>query len=188
MLVRLILTDLDGTLVDTRKANYLAYKEVFRQLGFELSKDQYFAAFGLKIEDLIRQLDMLDTTEFLNNVKEKKRVIYPEYFTYLNVNIDLLHFIEQSKRSGIKTGLVSTAQRANVMSVLKYLGLEAFFDIVVSANDISPTKPSPKPYIYAMEQMNTAPNETIIFEDSPTGLTAAEASGATYFKIDPDAF
>ncbi len=79
--------------------------------------------------------------------------------------------------SGIKQGLVSASPRPIVDGVL--LGMsEKYFDVSVAAGDIERTKPFPDPYLHAAKLLSVDISQTLIFEDSPTGITAAVASGA----------
>jgi beta-phosphoglucomutase-like phosphatase (HAD superfamily) len=55
---------------------------------------------------------------------------------------------------------------------------EKYFDISVAAGDIARTKPFPDPYLHAAKLLNVDISECLIFEDSPTGIAAAVASGA----------
>ena len=186
MQIKLILTDLDGTLVDTREANFLAYREVLEEVGYLLTRKKYNDIFGLRFEEFMTSLGIPDG-EIRKRVKELKAEAYPNYFNHLNLNKSLFEFIEAFHASGGKTGLISTAQRNNIESVLRYLEIRDTFDIIVSGDEVTAAKPRPDAYLYAMEQMKCEPAATLIFEDSDRGIEAASQSGANHIRIN-DAF
>ena len=83
---------------------------------------------------------------------------------------------------GLKQGLVSASPRPIVDAVLRGMG-EKYFDVTVAAGDIERTKPFPDPYLHAAKLLDVDIAHCLIFEDSPTGIAAAEASGAFVVAI-----
>jgi beta-phosphoglucomutase len=177
----LILTDLDGTLVDTFKANFITYRDVLANYGFVLTEESYRKYFGLKIES------MLDKIGFnvvpAHTIKEEKSKIYLQNLIHTRLNRPLLDILHCYKSRSIRIGLVSTASRINVQNVLSYYSLETFFDAIISGEDIANGKPSPEAYLKAMSLFNVRPENVTIFEDSEVGVIAARASGANYIQI-----
>lgn len=186
MIVKAIITDLDGTLVDTFEANYeaylLAFKRYFHEIGYELSREQYQACFGLRFDDFMDYMQV-DDTKLRDKIKKEKARVYPMCFKSLKPNKTLISFIRGAKASGVKTAIASTAQRNNLMNVLNYLNLTDIFDFILAGDSVKKGKPSPEIYLTTMAGMGVIPTETLIFEDSQVGLQAAEASGANYIKI-----
>ena len=84
---------------------------------------------------------------------------------------------------GAKVWIVSTGHISNIMNVMRYLKLEESIDGILSGDDIECPKPHPDCFLKAMNIEGVTPAETIIFEDSQIGLTAARDSGATYVQI-----
>ena len=83
-----------------------------------------------------------------------------------------------SKLKNLKCGIVSASESEVVQSTLKKANILHFFDSITSRLTIGPNKPHPYPYQVAMKKLKVSPSETLIFEDSPTGLQAANNSGA----------
>jgi HAD superfamily hydrolase (TIGR01509 family) len=67
---------------------------------------------------------------------------------------------------------------------MRYLGIEEMVDGVLTSRDVVEPKPSPEAFLKVMKIEGVTPAETLIFEDSSVGIAAAEASGASYFKIE----
>jgi HAD superfamily hydrolase (TIGR01509 family) len=184
-MIRAIITDFDGTLVDTFEANYTAYYLAFKQYGLDLSREQYRVCFGLRFDAFMDAMK-IDDVNLRSNIKKEKARVYPNCFSYLKPNVTLIDFIRKAKQSGVKTAIASTAQRGNLMNVLNYLKLEDLFDIIIAGDAVQKGKPNPEIYLTSMSLLEVKPSETLVFEDTEVGLMAAERSGANVFIITGD--
>lgn len=88
----------------------------------------------------------------------------------------LVEFLERCK--GTPTGLATNAEPANVDFTLEGTGLRSRFRVVVDGHQVKRPKPFPDVFLKAAELLGTDPGNCIVFEDSPTGITAARAAGA----------
>ena len=167
MRIKAIITDFDGTLVDTFEANFRAYDLVFKHHGLQISREQYRTCFGLRFDAFMQQMG-INEDDLKTSIKKDKAQVYPQCFDSLVPNTTLIALIRKMRQAGVKTAIASTAQKENLMNVM--IG-------VVKG------KPDPEIYLKAMDILGVTPEETLIFEDSDVGLQAAEASGASYFKI-----
>lgn len=181
-MIRAIITDFDGTLVDTFEANYAAYFLAFQQYGLDISREQYHACFGLRFDAFMDAMK-IDDAGLRSKIKAEKARIYPQCFNHLKPNTTLIDFIQKAKMSGTKTAIASTAQRGNLMNVLKHLQLENLFDMIIAGDAVKKGKPDPEIYVTSMSLLQVNPSETLIFEDTEVGLQAAERSGANVIKI-----
>jgi HAD superfamily hydrolase (TIGR01509 family) len=182
MLIKAIITDFDGTLVDTYLANMCAYKAAFYVCGFELSDETYKACFGLRFNDFMNKVGIVDI-DTQNKIKELKAELYPEFFHLLIPNTTLIDSLTVMKKSGIKIAIASTARRENLLNVLQHFELTDIFDTILTGESVKCGKPDPEIYILTMEQLGVQPNEVLIYEDSDVGLQAAQDSGANYIKV-----
>ena len=181
-MIRAIITDFDGTLVDTFDANFHAYEEAFRVNGLVITRIQYRDCFGLRFDAFMEHMDVSDDN-LKSRIKKEKARVYPSYFNSLIPNKPLIAFIRKARLAGIKTAIASTAQRENLMNVLNYLLLTDLFDEIIAGMGVKQGKPAPEIYLKTMDILKVSPEETLIFEDSEVGLQAAESSHANYMKI-----
>lgn len=187
MAVKLLITDFDGTLVDTYYSNLRAYQEAFTEVGLSLSAEQYRARFGFRFDRLMTSLGIYE--EFvINKIRDKKKEVYPKYFKFIRPNIILIDIIRFVKSCGAKIALASTARRDNLLNVVRFLELEDCFDLILAGEDVKEGKPSPEIYLTAMNMLKVSPEDTIIFEDSEVGIQAAKAAGAKCMIIDSRQF
>jgi len=180
--IKAIITDFDGTLVNTFNANFYAYHEAFKQYGYELTRDQYKECYGLRYDAFCDKMDIKQDDR--KPIKELKKKIYPDFFDYLTINQNLLTFIRASHiLYGVKTCIASTATKENLYNVLKYFEIEDAFDIIITGENVSKGKPNPEVYLKAMNVLECEPDEAIVFEDSVVGCEAAENAGLNYIKV-----
>ncbi|MFR9580030.1 MAG: HAD family phosphatase [Rikenellaceae bacterium] len=183
MQTRLLLLDFDGTLVDTRQANYRAYRDVLNEIRTRLDEETYFREyFGMRCGEFLRRMGFTDSYE-IDRLRRRKIEIYPEHFHTVRLNEWLWGFAQDFRKNGGKVWVVSTGQTVNINNVMKYLNLEADIDGVITGADVIDSKPSPECFLKAMAAEGVTPQETIIFEDSVFGLEAAHKSGAQYVKV-----
>lgn len=186
-MIRAIITDFDGTLVDTFEANLRAYQDAFHRAGLELTVEDYRRCFGYRFERFMTDMGVFDDKK-VAVIKDAKKKVYPKYFNYLKLNEALYEWIYTFHQMGGKTAIASTARRENLMNVVNYLGIESTFDLIYAGIDVRQGKPSPEIYLTTMDALGTRPEEVLIFEDSEVGIQAAEASGARYIKVTQDWF
>ena len=186
-MIKAIITDFDGTLVDTFEANLRAYQEAFSDVNMSLSSERYRECFGYRYERFMMAMAVQDDN-IANYIREAKKEYYPNYFEYLRPNTVLISLIESFHVMGGKTAIASTARKENLMNVVNYLGLADIFDLIFAGVDVKQGKPSPEIYEKTMAALDVSPAETLIFEDSQVGIDAAKASGANLMIVTSEQF
>ena len=180
--IKAIITDFDGTLVNTLISNYLAYREAFESYNYQLSLDEYKQCYGLRFDEFCDKMNIKQDDR--KPIKELKKKIYPAYFSHLGLNLNLLNFIKAAHIVyGIKTCIASTATRENLYNVLRYFNIEEYYDIIITGENVSKGKPDPEVYLKAINILECEPDEAIVFEDSDVGCDAAENAGLNYIKV-----
>lgn len=180
--IKAIISDFDGTLVDTFEANYLAYQQAFAEIGYTLTRETYHACFGLRYDKFIEQIG-LEKNDDTRKVRDLKAQYYPQYFMHLKVNKTLMEFIRAFHANGGKTAIASTARRENLMAALKCIGAEDMFDVILCGEMVEKGKPNPEIYLTALKMLQVSADETLCFEDTEIGIEAAEAAGLSVVRI-----
>lgn len=187
MVIKNILFDLDGVLFDGsdfhKKIFLKALKDFknielsdeFHNIELEaLTTKQKLAKLFLK--NKIKECDI----ENIYNLKQKYTVEQlNDYIIPSTIQKDLI----QKLSSEFKLFCVSNSIRQTVETCLKRLEIYEYFTGIISNEDTSEPKPSPKPYLTAFEKWNLIPNESLILEDSQIGLDSAYSSGAYVFHV-----
>lgn len=181
-MIKAIITDFDGTLVDTFEANLRAYQEAFHAVGIQLTAECYRECFGYRFDRFMSAMGIIDDN-VAAKIRELKKEAYPKYFNCLRPNASLIELISSFHAMGGKTAIASTARRENLMNAVNHLGIADAFDLIYAAQDVKNGKPSPEIYLNAMGSLGVKPEEVLIFEDSPVGFEAAKACGARYIPV-----
>jgi beta-phosphoglucomutase len=174
--------DLDGTLVDTHQANYQAYSRALADFGVEIDFEDFKKTIGQQFRTFIPQLAPgLDPVEY-DGVAQAKATYYKDFLHLSRLNERLVRFLRQIE-SEHQVVLVTTAKRENAQAVLRYHGLDDAFDVVVAAQDVANSKPSPEAYELALQKTGLKPNQVIAFEDSEAGQYSAEAAKIAVIRV-----
>lgn len=180
--MKLIMTDLDGTLVDTNEVNYLAYSEALGMYGYVLERDYYYSRCnGRYYLDFLPEIATSDRV-VLDDIHKRKKEAYSKYLKYAKLNRSLAELIRLCKVQ-CHTALVTTASKKNVWELLEYLGVVELFDLVLTRDDVERGKPDPQGYLMALGYFGVKPGEAIVFEDSDEGIRAALRAGCECYHF-----
>lgn len=185
--VKLLITDFDGTLVDTFEANFLAYQMAFKEKNLVLSREDYRECFGLRFDDFMAKMGIFDEKN-KSEIRRIKGSVYPNFFDKLVINIPLLSMLRGFKASGGLTALASTARRNNLLNALNYIKAYDIFSLIVAGEDVKKGKPEPEIYNKILDTLQVKPTEALIFEDSMVGMMAAQNAGVPFIQITKNYF
>ncbi|RBY96433.1 HAD family phosphatase [Blastococcus sp. TF02-8] len=180
--LRGLLFDLDGTLVDTRAANYEAYRAAFEESGHALTPERFEGTWGRDSRDFIPDLLPGIPSSEVDDIRAAKSRIYAGQLHRTIPNEALIAFLRLVAPSH-RTALVSTAKSANGEQILQAHGIRELFDVVVWGDQVQRSKPDPEGYLTAMRALGVEPAECLAFEDSDTGRRAAIAAGIAVLEV-----
>ena len=183
-MIKLIIFDLDGVLVEAKNIHYEALNKALGK--YAISWNEHLSTYdGLKTS---QKLDMLTTEKDLP-IEDHKRIwndkqrFTLEALSNLEIDPNLLSTIARLSSEGYKIACCSNSIRKTVLTVLAKLGLIEFMDLIISNEDVSNSKPHPEMYWQAISKMKCLPEETLIVEDSPYGLLAAARSKSYILRV-----
>jgi beta-phosphoglucomutase-like phosphatase (HAD superfamily) len=177
-----LLFDLDGTLVDTREANRLAYTEAMAAHGHELTREAFDATWGRDARDFLPDLVPGISPQEVDAIRAAKAAAYGAHLPGARVNAPLVGWLRTVAPTHA-TALVTTAKTLNGRQVLAAHDLEGLFDVAVYGDDVERGKPDPEAYTAALERLGVAPEAALAFEDSATGVAAATAAGVRVLRV-----
>ena len=167
------LFDLDGVILDT-EGSYTAFWDDYGSRHFS-EKD-----FGLKIkgQTLVKILG-----DYFPEENERKAITDDINDFERNMSYPFVpgveNYIKSLKSNGIRTAVVTSSNLLKMENVYRcHPGFREMFDIILTSEDFSESKPSPYCYLKAMRLFGAGPEDCVVFEDSLAGLQAARASGA----------
>ena len=177
-MIKALIFDLDGVVVDTAKYHYLAWKQIADELGFFFSEKDNERLKGVSrmqsLEILLEvggiKLDEKTKTE-LAAKKNKQYVEYILKMTPDEILPGVIPFLEIVRNKGLKTAIGSASK--NAITILKKIDLLKYFDVIIDGNKVSKAKPDPEVFLNAAVEMGVNPEECIVFEDAEAGVEAA---------------
>ena len=187
---KLIIFDLDGVLVEAKEIHFDSLNLALEDIGSEfiISWEEHLKTYdGLKTYDKLNLLSKfkglpLDKT-ILDKIFNSKQEYTLNALSNLGRNQKFIELFEQLKANGYIIACCSNSVEKTVNLSLTYLGIINYFDLILSNESVKYSKPHPEIYWKAMSYFGALPSETLIVEDSPTGLTAAFKSGAKVLRV-----
>lgn len=181
--IEAVLVDMDGTLIDTAKANAIAYAEAFRCYGISVDAECFVRDFsGRSWRHFIPILAPNAGAEVVDGILKKKRDFYRRDLHNTRVN-EALAFMIDNFRLFAKVALVTTASKSAVDGLLDFHDLSSLFDLVVTGDDVLSPKPDPEGYALAARRLGVAPSNCLVIEDSEVGVASGRHFGARVLKI-----
>ena len=186
-MIKAIFWDNDGVLVDTEKLYFKANQIVFSELNVNLTKEMYVQNFlnGSKgTWHLLRGKGYKD--DEILKLREKRNGIYADL---LLTDLKVIEGVEETIKKfygKINMGIVTSSRRDHFETIHSQAGLSKYFNFTITSDDSKETKPSPKPYLMALDKSGCQREECIIVEDSERGLTSARRAGIKCFIIPTD--
>lgn len=185
-MIKAVLFDLDGVLVDSEAFSFEASREVLAKAGIELTDDEERRAFGRRTLDnyneylISRGLD-LDPYELIRGKLELYKRLISGRLKPLPGAIQL---ITGAIKNGYKVAVVSSSPAERVEATLREAGLHEFIGVVVSGDHVRQGKPDPEPFLYAAALLDVDPRECVVFEDAEFGVVAAKKAGMTCIALE----
>lgn len=180
-MIRAVIFDFDGLIVDTETPALQSWQEIFREYGQELTMD-WWAQF-------VGRGESSGTTEHLERLvghaldaeglRARRRAIHVAMVEAQPILPGVEERIAEAHALGLRLGVASSSPRQWVAGHLERLGLIRHFDTVRCRDDadVLVGKPDPAVYLAAMRDLGVAAGEAIALEDSPRGVQAARNAG-----------
>ncbi len=180
-MLRAILFDFDGLILDTESPDYYWWAEVFEQHGCRLDLADWREGIGRGADGIAwNPYDGLEAQLGRAVDREEIRARRREHCMTLMEKCALPGVVElllEARREGLKVGIASSSPHRWVDSHLEVLGILDLFDAVICAEDVARTKPDPELYVRLLEALGVMALESIALEDSPNGILAAKRAG-----------
>jgi HAD superfamily hydrolase (TIGR01509 family) len=180
-MIRGLIFDFDGLILDTEVPVYQSWVELFRQHETDLTFDEWSSVIGTSDLEHFNPYQLLE--EKTGKVIHQERLESERFAREMALCIEqpilpgVLTIIHAAKDRELKLAIASSSDRDWVVGHLDRLCLSQFFEIVHTSDDVERTKPDPALFNLSLASLNLKPQEAIVFEDSPNGVAAAKAAG-----------
>ncbi len=180
-----LIFDMDGVIVDSMPVHIEVWREYLTSLGTNPAGIENHIH-GLKNDEIVlhflgNSADGKGVPKTANRQPDHGAAKERLYRAAMQDNLadhlvpGITSFLERMGSAPL--ALASNAERANIDFVLDRAGLRRYFRVIADASEVTRPKPAPDLFLLAAQRLGIAPRDCIVFEDSPTGVTAARAAG-----------
>jgi beta-phosphoglucomutase len=178
-LLKAVLFDYDGVLVDSMNYHVQAWQTVFREINLEIKPAAVYMTEGSRSIELARKIfsehHIPITEEELIKFVDKKQQVYQQ-ITKAKLTDGAEALIAKLKEQGLQLGLVTGSTQFNVRATLLLRTLSQF-DIIITGDETQNGKPHPEGYLNAARALRVKPAECLVIENAPFGIQAAKNAG-----------
>jgi beta-phosphoglucomutase family hydrolase len=178
-----IIFDMDGTLIESTEADYIAWKKLFEEYGIDLTFEKYYPLLGKKSVDVISSQLKLDG-EAVDYALAKKLFYYKEYVKQNGVpSVPLANELVQYCSRHFIIGLATSSRMEKMNMMMEQQGLKNYFKAIVTGGEVHHGKPAPDIFLLAAEKLQVDPQKCLVFEDTISGIRAAKNAGMKCIAI-----
>jgi beta-phosphoglucomutase len=174
-MIKAFLFDLNGTMINDMQYHIDAWYAILNEMGANLTLEETARqCYGTSHDMFERIFPGKYTKQQINGITQKKEQDYQrKYFPHLKLIDGLPKFLEEAKKQNIKMAIGSAALMFNIDFVLDNLKIRHYFDAIVSAEDVTKSKPDGETYEKCAAALGVKSYECIVFEDVPKGVESA---------------
>ena len=184
-----LIFDLDGTIANTMPNHFLSWREAVLPYGIDFNETLFMQLTGMPRTPTIEKLNDMFGTK-MNPVEVGK--VKEDHFktlVHLTEEISVVTAVIKKYHSILPMSIGTGSTKNGAQKTLEVIGLQNYFDIVITADDIVNHKPHPETFLKCAELMGVEPQHCVVFEDGILGMQAAEKAGMmvvdvnNYFKV-----
>ena len=179
-LIKAVVFDFDGLMVDTETPAYHAFCKVYGEYGQQLPLETYAQCVGTSFDvfnPYTYLAEILQHSVDSDVIRKQVDVRYRELLQHIEPRPGVLDYLKDARRLGLGIALASSSYFNWIEPYLTKFDLHGYFDSINTADLVQQVKPDPELYMLSLQKLNVRPEEAISFEDSLNGFTAARKAG-----------
>lgn len=188
-MIRAVLWDMDGTLVDSAEFHWQAWRDTMAREGHPITREQFLASFGQRNDSILRNwLGTKATPEAIQRIGDAKEALYRQHVREQGIQPlpGVSEWLQRLHQQGWRQAIASAAPCKNVETILEALHSADCFEAIVSAEDVHRGKPDPEVFLVAAQKLAVPPKQCIVVEDALHGVEAAQAAGMKCIGVSRD--
>lgn len=184
VVIEAVIFDVDGVLVQSMERHYEAYKRAFATIGVDIQPRDVYANEGRRSREVIESLAEerklgLDAAKLdaLNRMKQDTFASFGPLPFYPGAR----ELVERIRARGLMVAAVTGTARVNVDN--HFGEFTTAFDVIVTADDVTRTKPDPEPYLAALRKLGVVAESAVVVENATLGIRSAKSAGIRVVAI-----
>src|SRR6266700_6985551 len=177
-MLKAVIFDMDGVLVDSHPSHTTAWRKLLLLHGKQMLQSHVeLVRSGRKKEELLQWFLGDLTSDQIRVCSQEKDAFFQEQMGNLTAIPGVQKLLPELSRAAVPMAVASCGGRVRVYRILELLRINQYFRFVMTGDDVAQGKPDPEIYLKAAEQLGVRPAESLVFEDSVSGILAAAAAG-----------
>jgi len=175
-----VIFDMDGVICHTNPYHSLAFKSFFGKRNLFPTEEQFaLHMYGKSNSYILKHFLGREIVgqEFLDLEFEKESLFREIYAGHIETIPHFLTFLVSLKDAGFKTGVATSAPRANLDLIMGQLGFQKDMESIMASENVSQHKPHPEVYLKSAQNLGVSPQNCLVFEDSFSGVSAGLNAG-----------
>ena len=176
---RAVIWDMDGVIADTAPYHMKAWQEVFQKRQVAYTEEDFKRNFGKRNDTIIKNIlgGNIPQSEIDSIGSEKEQRFRQKARHNLKPLPGAIELITSLKEHDFDIALASSAPVENIQLIIRELGIENYFQAIISGKEVAEGKPSPLGFLLAAEKLGVEPENCIVIEDAIAGVAAAKRAG-----------
>ena len=178
-MLKAVLCDLDGTLLDSNHFHAEAWQRTFAHFGIEVGFEETVKQIGKGGDQLIPALVPADRCNELEKpLKEfRTKLFHREYMDRIVPFSDARRLLERMQREGLRIAVASSSDKADLEAFLMLLKIHDLVEENTTSDDAEQSKPEPDIFQAALKRLKIKPEEALVLGDTPWDIEAATKAG-----------
>ena len=177
--IKAVIWDMDGVIVDTAPYHFNSWQEAFQKKGVKYTEEDFRRNFGQRNDTIIRNIlgEDISQNEMDAISEEKEGDVRDKMRQNIKPLPGVIELMKSLIEHGFKTALVSSSPTENIKLLTEGLGINNWFQSIISGGDVTKGKPSPQGFLLATQRLGVEPKNCVVIEDAVAGVTAAKRAG-----------
>lgn len=188
-MIRAIVFDFDGLILDTEVPDYSSWQEIFLAHGGNLTQEEWSVCIGaaaLEFDPYALLEAQTGTQVDRAAIRQRRRARYLELVNQQKPLPGAVNYLEAAHAAGFKIGMATSSTAGWAFRHLQRLKLDHYFEVIHTAADVERAKPDPTLYQITVEALGVSAHEALALEDSRNGMLSAKGAGL-YCAVVPNA-
>ncbi len=175
-MIKAVIFDRDGVLLDSEYTNVRSGELAFKELGVTLTDAEKKSIVGRHPEEYAQPILTKHNLDY-DKLEELLDDRYYELLESTPIFEETIQLVKDIYARGIALALCTSSEKASTIKLLERMGIQDLFKVIVTHEDCSKHKPDPAPYLVTAQKLGVAPQDCLVIEDSEVGLQAALGAG-----------
>jgi HAD superfamily hydrolase (TIGR01549 family) len=177
--VRAVIFDLDGTLIDSNWVHLQSWRGALKTLGLQARDQEVIDKLGLRTDDIAKSLVTSHDEQTVARLVELKSQLFENAWRLeVKPRYGALGMLRIMKTRGVKSAVASSNNNDRISRTVKYFGMDLLLDAIVGSDEVEAGKPDPALVMTAIKKLRVIPKESMYVGDSRYDIEASRAAGA----------